>query len=37
VRFDPKEAGAVNCTLRIRTDLEGGIATLPVEGEGVRK
>ena len=37
VKFDPREPGAVNRTLRIRTDLEGGIATLPVEGEGARK
>ena len=37
VKFDPKQPGAVSRTLRIRTDLEGGIATLPVEGEGVKK
>jgi uncharacterized protein DUF1573 len=37
VKFDPKQPGAVSRTLRIRTDLEGGIATLPVEGEGVQK
>ena len=37
VKFDPKQPGPVTRTLRIRTDLEGGIATLPVEGEGVKK
>ena len=37
VRFDPKQPGSVSRTLRIRTDLEGGIATLPVEGRGVQK
>ena len=37
VKFDPKQPGAVARTLRIRTDLEGGIATLPVEAEGVKK
>jgi hypothetical protein len=37
VKFDPREPGAVARSLRIRTDLEGGIATVPVEGEGVVK
>jgi hypothetical protein len=37
VKFEPKQAGAVSRQLRIRTDLDGGIATLPVEGEGVKK
>jgi uncharacterized protein DUF1573 len=32
VKFEPKQAGPVARTLRIRTDLDGGIATLPVEG-----
>jgi hypothetical protein len=36
VRFDPKQAGPVQKVLRIRTDLDGGIATLPVEAEGVQ-
>jgi hypothetical protein len=31
VKFDPKQAGQVVRTLRIRTDLDGGIATLPVD------
>lgn len=35
VKFDPKKAGAVSRQIRIRTDLDGGIATLPVEAEGV--
>ena len=37
VKFDPKAAGAVSRTLRIRTDLDGAVATLPVEAEGVQK
>jgi hypothetical protein len=37
VKFDPEQAGTVSRTLRIRTDLEGGVATLPVEGEGVAR
>jgi hypothetical protein len=37
VKFDPKAPGAVARTLRIRTDLDGAIATLPVEAEGVQK
>lgn len=36
VKFDPTAPGTVNRILRIRTDLEGGIATLPVEAEGVK-
>jgi hypothetical protein len=37
VRFDPTAPGAVARTLRIRTDLDGAIATLPVEAEAVQK
>jgi hypothetical protein len=37
VKFEPKAAGTVARTLRIRTDLDGAIATLPVEAEGVAK
>jgi hypothetical protein len=37
VKFDPVQPGRVARTLHIRTDLDGAIATLPVEGEGARK
>ncbi len=37
VKFDPKAAGEVTRTLRIRTDLDGGMATLPVEATVVAK
>lgn len=37
IKFDPKQSGAVQKVLRIRTDLDGGIATLPVEAEGIVK
>jgi hypothetical protein len=37
VKFDPKQAGPVARTLRVRTDLDGAVATLTVEGEGVQK
>lgn len=33
VKFDPKAAGSVSGQLRVRTDLDGAIATLPVEAE----
>jgi hypothetical protein len=35
VKFDPKASGEVIRALRIRTDLDGGTATLPVEAQGV--
>jgi hypothetical protein len=37
VKFDPKAPGAVTRHLRVRTDLDGATATLPVEGEAVAK
>jgi hypothetical protein len=37
VKFDPAQAGRVARMIQIRTDLNGAIATLPVEGEGVQK
>jgi Protein of unknown function (DUF1573) len=37
VKFDPKTAGEVTRTLRIRTDLDGGTATLPVDAEAIAK
>lgn len=37
VKYDPKQVGSVARQLRIRTDLEGGIATLPVTAEAVKK
>jgi len=37
VKFDPKKPGPVSRTLRIRTDLDGGAAPLPVEAEGSPK
>jgi hypothetical protein len=37
VKFDPTQAGTVTRQLRIRTDLEGGTAMLPVEAEAVSK
>jgi len=37
VKFDPKQAGTVIPQLRIRTDLDGGTATLPVEAEAIAK
>ncbi len=36
IKFEPKKLGLVTRSLRIRTDLDGGTATLPVEAEGVR-
>jgi hypothetical protein len=33
VKFDPKATGAVSAQLRIRTDLDGAIANLPIEAE----
>jgi hypothetical protein len=36
IKFDPTVPGTVNRVLRIRTDLEGGIATLPVEAEALK-
>ena len=36
IKFDPTTPGTVSRVLRIRTDLEGGIATLPIEAEGVK-
>jgi hypothetical protein len=35
VKFDPKHVGTVNRQLRIRTDLDGGIITLPVDAEAI--
>lgn len=37
IKFDPKQTGSVTRQLRIRTDLDGGTATLPVEAEAVAK
>jgi hypothetical protein len=37
VKFDPKQAGSVNAQLQVRTDLDGGTAVVPVEGEAVAK
>lgn len=37
VKFDPKAAGEIARTLRIRTDLDGGVASLPVEAEAIAK
>lgn len=37
VKFDPTKAGVVTRTLTVRTDLEGGTATLPVEAEALPK
>jgi hypothetical protein len=36
IKFDPTAAGTVTRQLRIRTDLDGGTATLPVEAEAVK-
>jgi hypothetical protein len=36
VKFDPTVPGTVNRVIRIRTDLEGGTATLPVEAVGLK-
>lgn len=36
VKFDPKKPGAAARELRIRTDLDGGSAVLPVEVEGTK-
>ena len=36
VRFEPAAPGVVSRVLRIRTDLEGGTAAIPVEAEGVK-
>jgi hypothetical protein len=36
IKFDPTVPGTVNRVIRIRTDLEGGIATLPVEAIGLK-
>jgi hypothetical protein len=36
VKFEPSAAGVVSRVLRIRTDLEGGVAVLPVEAEGLK-
>ncbi|MBA4186525.1 MAG: hypothetical protein C0467_00760 [Planctomycetaceae bacterium] len=37
VKFDPKQAGVASPQLRIRTDLDGGSATLPIEAEAIAK
>jgi hypothetical protein len=37
VKFNPKAAGAVNRPLLIKTDLDGGTATLPVEAEAINR
>lgn len=37
VKFDPKQAGTVTQQLQVRTDLEGGTATLPIEAEAIAK
>jgi len=37
VKFDPKQVGSVTRSIRIKTDLDGGIVTLPVEAEAVAK
>lgn len=36
IRFDPTVPGTVSRVLRIRTDLEGGAALLPVEAEALK-
>jgi len=36
IKFDPTVPGTVNRILRIRTDLEGGTANLPVEAVGLK-
>lgn len=36
LKFDPKKTGIVARELRVRTDLDGGSATLAVEVEGVK-
>lgn len=36
VRFEPAAPGTVSRVLRIRTDIEGGTATVPVEAEGIK-
>jgi hypothetical protein len=36
LKFDPKQTGIVARQLRVRTDLDGGTATLAVETEGVK-
>lgn len=36
IKFEPKVPGTVNRVVRIRTDLEGGIATIPVEAEALK-
>jgi hypothetical protein len=36
IKFDPTTPGTVNRVLRIRTDLEGGTASLPVEAAGLK-
>lgn len=37
VKFDPTKAGTVRAQIRVRTDLDGGTAVLPVEAEGIAK
>ncbi|MCE9566809.1 MAG: DUF1573 domain-containing protein [Planctomycetes bacterium] len=37
VKFEPKQAGTVTPQLLVRTDLEGGTTTLPVEAEAIAK
>jgi hypothetical protein len=37
VKFDPKKPGPVSRQIQIRTDLDGSIATLPVEAEAKPK
>jgi hypothetical protein len=37
VKFEPKQPGPIARELKIRTDLDGGTATLPIEAEGVPK
>ncbi len=35
IKFEPKTVGVVSRAVRIRTDLDGGTVTLPVEAEGL--
>jgi hypothetical protein len=37
IRFDAKTAGTVSRTLRIRTDIDGAVASVPVDAEAVLK
>lgn len=36
VKFEPAVPGIVSRVIRIRTDLDGGIASIPIEGEAIK-